>query len=236
MMARKNKTDKEVLKLINDLSRIFTGIRTVNGLSDLLKQDSNSESFSSFHVNRINGFLDGLPNRAINAKTFNAVLNKVDQLKISDYEDLHFKDEVISRFRKYVSSGINEEDAFNKTSIDLSIPKGVVVSLNSSTLTSLKKAQKKEPDWSWQEVAINKCIDAIKNNKGKNNGLVVPTAGGKTHIAARALCKLIKEGSSKKVTSKDTIKPRVIIQPKSIIGLIPLKTKDKKAHIVVSTV
>jgi hypothetical protein len=27
--------------------------------------------------------------------------------------------------------------------------------------------------------------------------------------------------------------PKVIIQPKSIIGFIPLKTKDKKAHIVV---
>ena len=32
------------------------------------------------------------------------------------------------------------------------------------------------------------------------------------------------------------ITPKVIIQPKSIIGLIPLKTKDKKAHIVVRTV
>ena len=29
------------------------------------------------------------------------------------------------------------------------------------------------------------------------------------------------------------IKPKVIIHPKSIIGLIPLKTKDKNAQIVV---
>ena len=34
----------------------------------------------------------------------------------------------------------------------------------------------------------------------------------------------------------ETIKPKVIIHPKSIIGFIPLKTKDKKAHIVVKTV
>ena len=38
------------------------------------------------------------------------------------------------------------------------------------------------------------------------------------------------------VTSKETIKPKVIIHPKSIIGLIPLKIKDKKAQIVVRTV
>ena len=40
----------------------------------------------------------------------------------------------------------------------------------------------------------------------------------------------------KKVTKNETIKPKVIIHPKSIIGLIPLKIRDKNAHIVVSTV
>ena len=44
------------------------------------------------------------------------------------------------------------------------------------------------------------------------------------------------EGKSKKVTIKETINPKVIINPKSMIGLIPLKIKDKKAHIVVRTV
>ena len=43
-------------------------------------------------------------------------------------------------------------------------------------------------------------------------------------------------GRSKNVTTKDTIKPKVIIHPKSIIGFIPLKIKDKNAHIVVKTV
>ena len=34
----------------------------------------------------------------------------------------------------------------------------------------------------------------------------------------------------------EMIKPKVIIQPKSIIGLMPLKIKDKNAQIVVRTV
>ena len=34
----------------------------------------------------------------------------------------------------------------------------------------------------------------------------------------------------------DVVNPNVIIQPKSIIGFIPLKIKDKKAIIVVKTV
>ena len=48
--------------------------------------------------------------------------------------------------------------------------------------------------------------------------------------------RLINDGNSKNVTKNETINPKVIIQPKSIIGLIPLNTKDRNAHIVVSTV
>ena len=48
--------------------------------------------------------------------------------------------------------------------------------------------------------------------------------------------KFSKEGNNKNVTSNEIINPKVIIHPKSIIGLIPLKTKDKKAHIVAKTV
>ena len=47
---------------------------------------------------------------------------------------------------------------------------------------------------------------------------------------------LNKDGINVKVTNNDTIRPKVIIQPKSIIGLIPLNIKDKNAQIVVSTV
>ena len=40
-----------------------------------------------------------------------------------------------------------------------------------------------------------------------------------------------KDGNNKNVTEIETIKPRVIIQPKSIIGFIPLKISDRKAQI-----
>jgi len=43
-------------------------------------------------------------------------------------------------------------------------------------------------------------------------------------------------GNKVKVIIKDVIKPRDIIHPKSIIGLISLKINDKKAQIVVKTV
>ena len=44
------------------------------------------------------------------------------------------------------------------------------------------------------------------------------------------------DGKSRKVTNKETIRPKVIIHPKSIIGFISLKINDKNAQIVVKTV
>ena len=43
-------------------------------------------------------------------------------------------------------------------------------------------------------------------------------------------------GNKVKVIIKDVIKPSVIIQPKSMMGFIPLKINDKKANTVVKTV
>ena len=44
------------------------------------------------------------------------------------------------------------------------------------------------------------------------------------------------DGSKVNVIDRDTSKPTVIIHPKSIIGLIPLKISDRNAHMVVRTV
>ena len=48
--------------------------------------------------------------------------------------------------------------------------------------------------------------------------------------------KLIRVGSKVKVIKKEVINPKVIIHPKSIMGLISLKIKDRNAITVVNTV
>ena len=55
-------------------------------------------------------------------------------------------------------------------------------------------------------------------------------------LSSSSFSKFKSDGNKKNVTVIETIKPKVIIQPKSIIGFIPLNIKDKKAQIVVSTV
>ena len=48
--------------------------------------------------------------------------------------------------------------------------------------------------------------------------------------------KLKRVGKRVKVIKNEVIKPNVIIHPKSMIGLISLNIKERKAHTVVKTV
>ena len=66
-MVRKFKTDKKIQDIIKKLSYLYTGPKTMLGLSELLSNNCKI-STSVFHPNRLMGLLDGNPNRAISLK------------------------------------------------------------------------------------------------------------------------------------------------------------------------
>jgi hypothetical protein len=45
--------------------------------------------------------------------------------------------------------------------------------------------QPMQPDWSWQHVAVDRCLASLSSAPAEKVGLVVPTGGGKTRIALR---------------------------------------------------
>ena len=155
---------------------------------------ANIENASSFHVNRLNGLLDGLPTRAINQKTFNVVDQRVSEIDVDAHEDLSLQEKVKGSFNHFYSVSSDVDSALNDTSKQLNIPLGVVGAFTSSIAQPDPAVSRSAPDWSWQEEANKKCYAALVNNPGKNNGLIVPTGGGKTHIAARIVCQLIQDG------------------------------------------
>ena len=69
-----------------------------------------------------------------------------------------------------------------------------------------------------------------------NADVIIDFSVSRTVISFSEDDKFSKDGNNKNVTTNETIKPKVIIHPKSIIGLMPLKTKERKAQIVVKTV
>jgi superfamily II DNA or RNA helicase len=199
IMARLYKDDPKVVSLINTLARLYSGTRTIKGLSDLLVSGANLETASSLHVNRLNSFLDGVPVRAINQKTFNIVEQRVSEIKIEDHEDPSLIEKVKGKYNHLFSVGNNVEDARLETSKSLNVPLGAVIAFTSEIAPVVIDINRQAPDWSWQEEAEQKCYAALVNEVGKNHGLIVPTGGGKTHIAARLACQLVKNGKFKSI-------------------------------------
>ena len=56
-------------------------------------------------------------------------------------------------------------------------------------------AAARPPDWSWQDVAVRRCLGAVSDGTASKIGLVVPTGGGKTRIALRVALEWLSQAS-----------------------------------------
>lgn len=57
-------------------------------------------------------------------------------------------------------------------------------------------ATSRTPDWSWQDVAVRHCLEAVSDGSAGKIGLVVPTGGGKTRIALRVALDWLAQAAS----------------------------------------
>lgn len=197
-MTRKFKHEPEVQKVIHTLSRLYSAEKTLAGLSKLLS-DGKEEARSNFHPNRLNGLLDGNDARAINEKTFRLILERIQSFDTDKIEDSDFISKLNAQLITLLSKGVPKTAAIDTIAIETSTPTGVVRALLSETQEDNIESRKSgTPDWSWQERAIRQTIAAVKNHHQKNLGLIVPTGGGKTTIAARVIYELLKDGTHEK--------------------------------------
>lgn len=60
-------------------------------------------------------------------------------------------------------------------------------------------AAARTPDWSWQDVAVRRCLVAVSDGAASKIGLVVPTGGGKTRIALRVALEWLSRASNPSV-------------------------------------
>ena len=194
-MVRKFKTDKKIQAIIKKLSYLYTGPKTMLGLSELLSNNCKI-STSVFHPNRLMGLLDGNPNRAISNKTCEAIELRLKEIETNQFEDISFQNAIIKKYNSYKTLRIS--NIFEKLSNEFKCPIGIIeVFCINQEASSLKKPKSKKPDWRWQETAIEKVVVSLKQNNGKKTALIVPTGGGKTRIATQVIFKMLMDKSIK---------------------------------------
>ena len=145
----------------------------------------------------MNGLLNGIKSQAVNEKTFKALSDCLQKINITEHENTQLQNSVRDNFAKRLSVGKTESEAIAIINRETALPVGAIMSLclvknDDSAIKTLAG-----PDWSWQQIPIEKAREALAAQNGLNSGLIIPTGGGKTTIAIEALIPLIISGTCK---------------------------------------
>jgi superfamily II DNA or RNA helicase len=203
-VARRSLSDPQVQQLIDQLLPLVVESGSVNKTCDRLNRglaDGNPPTL--VYPNRLRALLSENPSRALNDATLELIKRGVEAL-VSRGEPIqadagaNLQAEVVKR---WVSSGhtINEIREFSD---EIALPLAVVRFLlqragelplepfgahsPGAVETGARITQQPDaPDWSFQDSAIRRCLEALGVSQDRKVGLVLPTGAGKTRTALR---------------------------------------------------
>jgi superfamily II DNA or RNA helicase len=196
-MARHYPSEPRVEQVLEQLSELFLGLRSVNALAETLSQEG-ADNGQRVYPNRIHGLLAGDPNRSINTATLEAIEHAIARLQASG-EELSGAGEERRRIEQAVAAARattpDLPTAVGRVADELQLPLVVVQFVANATveIPASHAPAPKEADWSWQDDAVAKSLSALKKSANYKAGLIVPTGGGKTRVSLRVILRWLAE-------------------------------------------
>jgi superfamily II DNA or RNA helicase len=190
--------------LIEKTIRLFLAAGSTAALSKMLNAELRSKGESvSLHPNRLHALLSEDPSRGLNERTFELIEQAVED-PIKDPRTALKAEEAAERLRADALELLKFGGAkWDEVAARLAIPQAV---LNELLPTWVNPAQPqiemktgprpKSPDWSYQDVAVSRCLDALSARPSPRVGLILPTGAGKTRTALRIALFMLKSSTS----------------------------------------
>jgi hypothetical protein len=206
-VARRRVEDPEVRPLVDSIARLVLAAGSVNRAQQLLNGKlANDRSEGHIYANRLHALLSEDPSKSLNPSTLSTIETALERLgadrveaAVADDEDL--REEARARWQgtaTAVQAGTTQERIRHLAS-ELNVPPAVVrllladVDLGGERRNGVAPAAASsvDPDWSFQDTAYERCLQALSDEVGKKVGLVLPTGGGKTRVAIRVLLTIL---------------------------------------------
>jgi superfamily II DNA or RNA helicase len=187
-MARHHFADARVQALVGRLTSLTLELGSVNAVAEALSSGSDA---AQIYPNRLHGLLAGDPSRSINTATLEAIERRLAAEDVAT-RDTEREDAGRARIAQAVAAesvaGGDLDEAVARVAERLSLPLGLVRHVagpgrEKPPLWLASKSKHQAPDWSWQDVAVERSLRALAKTARSKAGLVVPTGGGKTRIA-----------------------------------------------------
>ncbi|MDQ4408685.1 DEAD/DEAH box helicase family protein [Rhizobium sp. AN63] len=188
-MARIGIFETEVQEVVRELVIRLAATQTVAALVRQLNETlAASGDDRRLHANRVTPFFSDDPSRGINEATLETVRSAIRAAPVTDSQlaaFVHLADQV----KTHKGLGFGNEDiarVLNITPAAVRLGLGDPVDeLKDEKLVS--RVLDSTPDWSHQEVAIARVMDAFRRRPAGRIGLVLPTGAGKTRVALRII-------------------------------------------------
>lgn len=192
------------------------------------------------HVNRIQALLSADVTRGVNDLTLDLVTQAAEVLASQGWAANPYavadqlKGLADQATPLLVQDGSTLEEAARSLSVPLAVLKAALAQSGSTvtpTPTSLAPAvaalAPAAPDWSYQDVAVTRCLDAFRRRPKGNIGLVLPTGAGKTRTALRIILEVLARASSETsrvlwVTHRHTLRTQAFRELNKLLANDPV--------------
>ncbi|ACO31670.1 putative helicase, ATP-dependent [Acidobacterium capsulatum ATCC 51196] len=179
--------------LIEKTIQLFLAAGSTAALAKMLNSELREKGEEmSLHPNRLHSLLSEDPSRGLNERTFDLIEQAADSLSKDPRTKVKAL-EAATRLRSDALDllkfgGVNLEEVAGRLAIPQAVlnellPNAVPVSPPQEETKAVNKP--KSPDWSFQDIAVARCLDAIGARPAPRVGLILPTGAGKTRTALR---------------------------------------------------
>jgi superfamily II DNA or RNA helicase len=194
-MARHSLADPVMQRLADRLVELvlFTGsVRAAHREVERVLRETGDEG--TVYPNRLHAILSADPTRGVNTATVELLQRAVALLEIpaggGERDRVHTN--ILSAIDALgVEPSTDLREVANQCGFPLAVVQQVVRGnskfYHTTTHTSRQELlpEASTPDWSFQELAVESAMKALRKSLNQKVGLVVPTGGGKTRIAMR---------------------------------------------------
>lgn len=202
-------SDERVQHLVERLVPLFAAAGSINRLCDLLNEAMGAEDRKGLYPNRLHTILSEKPNRSLNEASVGAIEKAVTALIEAEPDFLATGTRNVRILFERVKAAWPKvkgaADPVAEVAQAVDVPPAVAaaalrdfaldrpVAPREMLVVAPPQGHARLPDWSFQDVACQRCLDALRRGPGRKAGLVVPTGGGKTRIALRVALKVLEQ-------------------------------------------
>ena len=198
-MARMNVTADAVRELIRDkLMPIYLVVGHTAGVAKLLNTTrAIAGAGTVLHANRLHTVLSDDVAQSVNDRTVKLIGDAAMEVLAGD-ETLRQR-AVVETVR--IQEKSNELQKFKRAGVEeiasrLDMPRAIIRALIEPSDSQVREHHRehkptspltKHPDWSYQDVAVSRCMETFQRRPAGRIGLILPTGAGKTRTALRVI-------------------------------------------------